>query len=449
MRTIHVVAFTSLTSLASLLCAAPYAFAQVSDTERAGARELFKEGDQLQRAGHFAEALDKFQRAQQVYAAPTNLLRIAECDAALGKLVASAETYREILRTPLPAGSPPAFQAAVDQAKAELSQVDPRMPKVTVQVQPSGVQGAQMQIDGQNVSGALIGEAMPVDPGSHKIAVVAPGYSSSEQQVDLKERDEKTVALTLTANPQGAAVAATPGAGATAGPPPVAGATPPPPPPVVAPDLGPTQPLRSRTGLLFGLHLGYESAGGKVPTPNEPDAQDANAVGEGGLSFGLDGGLRFARNWYVGLTFDRSDLGRASDSNLPNDPMSGGKVTGASSSTTALGILIAVIANPDRVSFYGELGLADRWFDVRETVTDPNTGQSNSKNQLYSGAEFTLGLGIWIPVGRSFRLLPKFTLGIGQLGEDANDSQANVRTTYTAVSDFGMIGLAGFYNLDL
>jgi hypothetical protein len=437
MRTFHVVAFTSLTSLASLLGAAP-ALAQVSDTERAGARELFKEGDQLQRAGHFAEALDKFQRAQQVYGAPTNLLRIAECDAALGKLVASTETYREILRTPLPAGSPPAFQAAVEQAKAELSQVEPRMPKVTVQVQPSGVQGAQMQIDGQNVSGALIGEAMPLDPGSHKIVVAAPGYASSEAQVDLKERDDKTLPVTLTANPQGAALAATPGTSAAAGPPPVAGATPPPPPPVVAPDLGPTQPLRSRTGLLFGLHLGYESAGGKVPTPLSPDAQDATSVGNGGLSWGLDGGLRFARNWYVGLTFDRAEFGRVDNSSLPGNE--GGI---SSSSTTALGILIALIANPDRVSFYGELGLADRWFDVRETPP----GQNNSTNQLYSGGEFTLGLGIWIPVGRSFRLLPKFTLGLGSLSEDASNSPSNA--SYTAFSTFGLLGLAGFYNVDL
>ena len=51
--------------------------AQVSDGQRAAARDLFRQGDELQRAGHFAEALDKFQRAEQVFAAPTNELRIA------------------------------------------------------------------------------------------------------------------------------------------------------------------------------------------------------------------------------------------------------------------------------------------------------------------------------------------------------------------------------------
>ena len=58
------------------------------------------------------------------------MLRIAECQAALGRLVESTESYRAVVRTPLPAGAPPAFQAAVDQAKAELTQVEPRVPKV-------------------------------------------------------------------------------------------------------------------------------------------------------------------------------------------------------------------------------------------------------------------------------------------------------------------------------
>src|ERR1700677_4262730 len=88
--------------------------AQVTDAERSAARSIFQAGDELQRAGKFAEALDKFERAQQVFSAPTNLLRIAECDAALGRLVESAEAYREVARTSLAPDAPPAFQAAVE-----------------------------------------------------------------------------------------------------------------------------------------------------------------------------------------------------------------------------------------------------------------------------------------------------------------------------------------------
>ncbi len=431
MRSLSVLlAFTSLTSLSFvLLCATPEALAQVSDAERAGARELFKEGDQLQRAGHFAEALDKFERAQQVFAAPTNLLRIAECDAALGRLVESAEAYREVLRSPLPAGAPPAFQAAVDQAKGELSQVEPRVPRLVVQVQPAAVQNPQMQIDGQNVPGALLGEPMPLDVGVHKIAVLAPGYATTEQQVELKEHDSKTVALTLNPNPQTAGVAAT--ATTPAPPPPVLGPPPPPPPPIVATDLGPSQPLRARVGLLFGLHLGFEAAGGTVPAPNTAGAIDATSVGQGGVAFGLDGGVRFARHWYVGLTLDHASLNSGNVDDLTG-------VTAASSNTTQLGVILGLIGNPDRVSFYGEIGLAERWLNVRETTVPA----SPADHRTYNGGEFTLGIGVWIPAGRSFRLLPKLTVGLGSIdsGDPNNPS---------GFASFAMLALAGFYNVDL
>ena len=167
---------SSLLALGVTLAWSAPAFAQVSDAERAAARQLFRAGDELQRAGHFAEALDKFQRAQQVFRAPTNLLRIAECDAALGRLVESAEAYREVARTSLAPDAPPAFQAAVEQARAELAQVEPRVPRVVVQVQPANVPNAQLQVDGQPVPMALLGEPLSLDPGPHKIAVRAPGY---------------------------------------------------------------------------------------------------------------------------------------------------------------------------------------------------------------------------------------------------------------------------------
>jgi hypothetical protein len=427
--TFSVFAFASFTCL-SIGVAVP-AFAQVSDSQRAGARDLFKAGDQLQRAGQFADALDKFQRAQQVFAAPTNVLRIAECDAALGRLVESAEAYREVLRTPLPAGAPPAFQAAVDQAKGELAQVEPRVPRLTVQVQPSGVQSPQMQIDGQSISAALIGEPMPLDPGIHKLAVIAPGYASTEQTVDLNERDAKTVTVALNAIPGVTyGPAAAPSASAAPAP---TGETPAPPPVIQAIDAGPP-PRRSSAGLLVGGHLGYEGVSGNVPTPASGFVSPGD-VGGGGFAFGLEGGLRFGRQWYVGLDVTRASFTSANLSGL------GASINGASSNTTLLALVGAFIANPDKVSFYGELSLGERWFDVHETRA--STGDTS---QLFNAGEIALGLGIWIPAGRSFRFLPKITFGFDSFNSDT--SSASINTGSSDIATFTTLTLTGLYNLD-
>jgi hypothetical protein len=419
--------FASATALA-LGFASP-AFAQVNDAQRAAARDLFKAGDQAQRAGQFADALDKFQRAQQVYPAPTNLLRIAECDAALGRLVESAEAYREVQRTPLPPGSPPAFQAAVDQAKAELSQVEPRVPRLTVQVQPSGVQNPQMQIDGQSVPAALLGEPMPLDPGTHKLAVIAPGYASTEQSVDLKDRENKTVTLTLSAIP-GVTYAPAGAATSIPPPPPPVGETPPPPPLVEAPDEGPLQ-KRSSAGFLVGLHIGIEGVTGKVPAPG--GLVESGDVGNAGLSYGFDGGFRFGRRFYVGVALDRASFNNSS--NL------GHTVTSASSSTTYFGVVLAYVVNPDRVSFYIELTLGDRWFDVQEVPAADKPG-------LFSTGAGGLGLGIWIPAGRSFRLLPKLSFGFANYSKDTSSATTSVTIDESSVSTFTSLTLTGAYNLD-
>jgi hypothetical protein len=400
--------------------------AQVNDGERAAARELFKEGDELQRAGRFAEALDKFQRAEQIFAAPTNELRIAECEAALGQLVESGEAYRSVLRTPLPPGAPAAFQAAVDQAKAEFEQVAPRIPKLVVQVEPT-VSNVRLQMDGQNVSSALVGQAVPLDPGPHKVSVAAPGYLGAEQSLILKERETRVVQLVL--KPEVAPSVAPPPAPATGSPPVTAARGPalshdaPPPPPSNAEEPIPEPRRESRFGLLLGGHLGLEVVGGTLPPdPNGPDqgSVDIGTVAGTGVAFGIDGGFRFGRRWYVGATIEHAAFSSTAASG------------DASADTTLAALVIALITNPDRVSFYGEASFGSRWFHY----TDPVTGSDTVRE----AGEFSLGSGVWIPIGRSFRLLPKATVGLG--GFDSDGGAA----TYPHV--FFMLGTAGFYNAD-
>jgi hypothetical protein len=440
------VAFVALAALAAASAVSSGARAQVSESERAAARQLFHEGDDLQRAGKLAEALDKFQRAQQVFSAPTNMLRIAECDAALGRLVASAEAYRALVRTPLPPGSPPAFQAAVDQARGELAQVEPRVPRLVVQIDPAGAPGPQLQIDGQSVSAALLGEPFPLDPGPHKVLVSASGLASAEQTVVLKERETRSLQMTLHPIAPIAGVTYAPGsvplpaqaapARPDAAPTDAPGTelppgTPPPPPPI--PDGDPeTLRKRSRGSLLFGLHLGVELPAGQLPVPSGPSV-DASSLSGGGLAYALDGGVRFARQWYVGLTLEHAGLGAGS-----KPTALGLSARALSSNTTAAGAVLGFIVNPDRPSFFGEVGLQFRWYDV--SWTDSTGPQSAS----YTGGELLLGMGLWLPAGRSVRFIPEVTAGLGAFNSPPSSDQVS-----SPGHGFVMIGLAGLFNVGL
>jgi hypothetical protein len=445
----------------SALCAiallSSHAHAQVSDAERAAARDLFKQGDELQHAAKFADALDKFQRAQQVFSAPTNMLRIAECQAWLGRLVESAESYRAVVRTPLPAGSPQAFQAAVDQAKGELGQLEPRVPKVIVQVTPGEVSGVQLHVDGQNVPAALVGEPIPLDPGVHRVSVSASGYAGSEQSVTLGERDAKTVSFALRpiasvayaqSTPQPPPTSSAPAAAANSPPSSVGpadstpGAAPPGPPqqqPVPPPP--PPQPtvVRPSASILLGAHFGWEVPAGTVPLPasSNQSSTDIQNVSGSGLAVAFDGGFRFARHWYVGMTVEHASLGQGTDISQ----LGSGNATNVSSDTTLLGLVLAVIVNPDRASAYFEVGLASRWYNFTQTNSDGTTVENH-----YPGPEGLFGVGLWIPAGNYVRLLPKATVSVGTFTAPGLDSSTPGASQAHA---FVMLGLEGFFNLDL
>jgi hypothetical protein len=448
--------------LAALAASAPFAArAQVSDSERAAARDLFRQGDELQHAGKYSDALDRFQRAQQAFSAPTNVLRIGQCQAALGQIVEATESYRAVTRTVLAAGSPPAFQTALDQAKTELAQLEPRVPHLLVQLSPSRATNAQMWLDGTSVSVALVGEPIPLDPGMHHVRVSAPGWTTFDQDAVLRERETTPVSAVLRALPaipsppplagppaSTAAGTTTNGSAGAAGPPPPPSAplpalppvsrgpaplAEPPPPPVYSAQPGsepgaPTAPSRSsRTGLLLGAHLGWELTGGKLPLA---DAQtvDTSVVANQGFAYALDVSLRFARQVIITVTLEHA--------NLSHGDLSSRGSTDASGSTTLLGATLGFVTNPDRVSFYGEIGGGSRWLSVSETA-------GTTTNTDYNSGELTFGIGLWLPLGRSVRLLPKATLGLGTFSDPSGAGSGSPQG-----HTFAMIGLTGFYNLD-
>lgn len=210
-RTRRVSTLLLLSSLGCVaLAGAPHlALAQTasaaSAADKEAARNLYMQGVSQQQAGNFTDALERFKRAQAVYPAPTTQLHIAECQAQLGRLVEAAEAYRAVTRMQLPPDAPAPFVAAQTQAAAELQQVEPRIPHVHIDIAPHNIQQLTVTIDDQPMNVALLDVDRPVDPGTHKIVVVAPGYDRAEASVIIKER-EPTKQIVIPMRPGGAVV---------------------------------------------------------------------------------------------------------------------------------------------------------------------------------------------------------------------------------------------------
>lgn len=176
----------------------PDTTSSLSESERkATARAAYIEGVSLQEKNDCAGALPKFEVAQKMFNAPTHLLRIAQCQAALGKLVEAQETYETLTRATIAADAPQAFRQAQDEGKKELPALKPRIPSLRVQVAPANPKGLLVLVNGSPMPNELVGIARPVNPGKYKVSAEASGMKAAPQEVDLVEGANKTIDLTL------------------------------------------------------------------------------------------------------------------------------------------------------------------------------------------------------------------------------------------------------------
>jgi hypothetical protein len=203
-----------------------------SDEQRAAARDLATEGADAFDQGRYEDAIDRFTRAESLVHALPHLLFLARSHAKVNQYVKSREAYMKIINEALPPNATQGVREARTSAQSEISQVEGKIGRLTVQVQ--GKEQAKdlvVQVNGLPVPAVLVGAPQPVDPGDHKVEAVATGFRAAPQSVTVGEGERKEVVLTLASDPNaappgGAAPPAT-GEPVPAGPTPPSGDSPP------------------------------------------------------------------------------------------------------------------------------------------------------------------------------------------------------------------------------
>jgi hypothetical protein len=174
------------------------AHADPTAVDRETARTLMDQGRALEHKGDTAEALKRFKAADDIMHVPTTALAVAKSQAALGLLVEARDTLASSMRrTPDKPNDPQPFK----DARAEGDKLDAslagRVPGLTITVK-GAAQGEQpaLAIDGLDVPAAAIGLPRAVDPGHH-IVVAKTATAERQQEVDIREGEQKQVELML------------------------------------------------------------------------------------------------------------------------------------------------------------------------------------------------------------------------------------------------------------
>jgi hypothetical protein len=166
----------------------------VDDSSRAAARKLGYSGVEAYQAGDFKTAHEKLEKSYRVLQVPSLGLWSARTLVKLGKLVEASERYLEVSRLTVSSGDQAVQKQALAEAASELEALSSKIPSLVVQLQGATPAEVKVSVDGTAISGELVNEARPLNPGQHRVE----GHRGSEEavvEVRLAEGEQKTAVL--------------------------------------------------------------------------------------------------------------------------------------------------------------------------------------------------------------------------------------------------------------
>jgi Tetratricopeptide repeat len=169
------------------------------------AKRLRDLGAAAMEQGKFADAVEAFQQAYEIYPTPNLRYNLAWALAEVGRFAEAVDAFEEFLAT-----APAADPGARERATARLRELESRIARLEVVVAPAD---AVISIDGQPPRLPRMA-GIPVMPGARRVVAERLGYARRSERVTLAAGEHRRIEwmLALSATPapaQSPAIAAT------------------------------------------------------------------------------------------------------------------------------------------------------------------------------------------------------------------------------------------------
>jgi hypothetical protein len=167
------------------------------------ARKRFADGLVDEQSGHYAVALEEFQRVQRVRDTQAVRYRIATCLEALGRLKQALAAYESTSIATADAESVRIAQASRDRIAA----IETRLARLVINGSAGDGGATVVTVDGEAVPPNALGTPLVVDPSSHEIVATRMhgNVVLFRKTVTLPEGGDVTVDITLPPDSAGAA----------------------------------------------------------------------------------------------------------------------------------------------------------------------------------------------------------------------------------------------------
>jgi len=168
--------------------------------DRETARGLLDEGNTRLAANDLNGALAAFSAADAMMHVPTTGIAVARVQAQLGLLVDARDTALRVARHPVTPNDPPIFADARAAAEELSTQLAPRIPTLRINVTGLGTNVPRVLVDDVAIPADALLAPRKLNPGHHTV-VVKVDTREARGEIDLVERDAKTLTLDVPAPP--------------------------------------------------------------------------------------------------------------------------------------------------------------------------------------------------------------------------------------------------------
>ena len=175
-----------------LFLASPLLYAaKPAPAEVALARELWEQAVAAQEREDWAACEKALTEAVAIVETPGLRFHLAHCREMQTKWVEALVDY-ELVGEMLEAGSK--ADDVAELLPPALERLESKIPKLTVLVEPMPQQ-ANLFIDGIQLSAAVLGKALPLNPGSHIVELTAPGFEPISRRISLLDSENRELSL--------------------------------------------------------------------------------------------------------------------------------------------------------------------------------------------------------------------------------------------------------------
>jgi hypothetical protein len=157
--------------------------------ERVEVAEALAEADRASLQSDYTAVASALQRAYMLHPDPLLLPRLAQAQAARGRLVLAARDLRRFM-----ASTAGALASQRASAQAQLDSVEHRLAHLRVEL--VGVAGGEeLQVDGVPEPTATLGYDVAIDPGTHDLVLSRKGHALARRTFSAKEAELVRLAL--------------------------------------------------------------------------------------------------------------------------------------------------------------------------------------------------------------------------------------------------------------